>query len=436
MKNITQFTKQEPWRPWQRIAFRFFFIFLSLQVLTENFVGNWFGYSLVIWQLGEKIFVGPCLWLNKYIFHFHYIPASWTTFSLGLHTIRDTAYLVIAVVGAGVWAILDKKRTSYNKLLYWFSRCLIIALSCIAFTYGIVKVFPVQMGTPSFINLQRPVGRLTPFELLWMTYGIGKPYQVFTGIFEMLGALLILFPRTRVPGLLLIVSVMVNVILLNYTYQIGVLILAFYILLIALFLLAPYANSLYIFFFKKQETFLGQIKYIPPKNVRSVLFTFITLSILGLCYFFSFRSALNLFNRRAAINATRKYYLVKDYVVNNDSMRLIENDTLRWRFWSESMIDGKRYVTIASMNPEILSAYTCQQDTLKHSLKLFSSGNNAKDSIVFTYSDEGPNHRTLTGMIKQKNVIVAMQQINPDSSLHLLRSKRIIVTFDDEEGNE
>lgn len=436
MKHNNQTTKQFPWRPWQRIAFRFFFIFLSIQVLTENFIGNWFGYSLVIWRLGEQIFVAPCLWLNKHLFHFHYIPASWTTFSLGLHTIRDTAYLALAIIGAAVWTIIDKKRASYNKLLYWFSRCLIIALSCIAFTYGIVKVFPVQMATPSFLSLQKPFGNLTPFELLWATYGIGKPYQVFTGIFEMLGALLILFPRTRVPGLLLIVAVMMNVILINYTYQIGVLILSFIILLIALFLLAPYANSLYIFFFEKQETALGQIKYHPPKNLRSTLFTFITLSILGLCYFFSFRSALNLYNRRAEINATRKYYMVKDYVLNNDSMRLIENDTLRWRVWSESMIDGKRYVTIATMNPDIYKAYTLQQDTTKHSLKLSSSGDNANDSIVFTYSDVDTNHRTLSGMIKQSKVLLSLQKINPDSSLQLLKSKRIIVTFDDEEGNE
>jgi hypothetical protein len=122
--------------------------------------------------------------------------------------------------------------------------------------------------------------------------------------------------------------------------------------------------------------------------------------------------------------------------VNNDSLRLIENDTLRWRTWSESTVDGKRYVTIAMMNPNVLNAYTLQQDTSNHKMTLYSTAPNGKDSVVFNYTDEDANHRTLTGIMKQTKIQIGLLKVKPDSSLHLLKSKRIIITFDDETGNE
>src|ERR1044071_2859752 len=102
------------WNRWQLIAFRFFFIFLMLEVVTENFFGNLFGGTRVVWGLGETIFVPACLWLNDYLFHFRYNPPRWTTFSPGLHTIRDIVYLLVASAGAFLWSLLDRARLNYN----------------------------------------------------------------------------------------------------------------------------------------------------------------------------------------------------------------------------------------------------------------------------------------------------------------------------------
>src|SRR5258708_6357628 len=107
------------WTTVQKILFRFFFVFLSLQVLTENFLGNWFGGNLFMWRLGETIFTRPCLWLNDQIFHFKYLDQGWTSFSGALHTIRDFIYLLLSCVVCVIWSVLDRKRPGYNKLLYW-----------------------------------------------------------------------------------------------------------------------------------------------------------------------------------------------------------------------------------------------------------------------------------------------------------------------------
>jgi hypothetical protein len=274
---------QPRWTSWQKKAYRFFFIFLTLQVLTENFLGNLFGNTLFMWRLGEKVFVSPCLWLNGRLFHFKYIPQSWTTFSGALHTIRDILYLVLACAGAVIWTMLDGKAQHYERQLYWFSKFLLTALSCIVYAYGIMKVFSAQMAKPSPATLRTAVGRLSPFELIWAVYGYGTPYQVFGGLMEVMGAVLILFSRTRVAGLLIIASVMINVILLNYTFQIGVLVTSFYILLVTLFLLAPYLPSLVKLFFFREKADLSPDSSFRGRGVgvlKIVCISFVAMSFL------------------------------------------------------------------------------------------------------------------------------------------------------------
>ena len=432
MDNTIPVNSNHPWTAWQKIAFRFFFPFLTLQVLSENFMGNLFGRTLYIWQLGERIFVPPCVWLNDHFFHFHYISGGWTTFSLALHTIRDAVYLVACVLICAVWTLADKKRKSYNKLLYWFSQALIAVLAAIVFCYGIIKVFPVQMQPPSLINMHRPLGELTPFDLLWSTFGYGKPYQVFGGICEVLGAVLILFKRTRVAGLLSIAAVMVNVIMVNYTYQVGVLMTSFYILLVSLFLLAPYSRQLYRFFFTRQWVTLQQELYKPAKNSKTILFFTATLLFTGISFLLTFQASYNLYNRFENTNRTRQYSLVKNFVVNSDTLALNAADSLSWRIWSERVTDGKRLVTIATAKQGPYKTYTIEQDSLHHTMILYPFNQQDTMPLHFGYTTISAVNWRLEGVIQQQHIQVELQKFNPDTTENLLRIKRTILTFDDD----
>jgi hypothetical protein len=292
------------------------------------------------------------------------------------------------------------------------------------------------MGSPSFIDLHKQIGDLRPFDLLWTTFGYGKPYQVFTGFFELTGGILILFRRTRIAGLLLIVSVMLNIILLNYTYQIGVLITAFYVLLVALFLLAPYARRIYMFFFTLQWTTLSDIYYIPGKNVRTRSFRIIATFFICYSFIANTRFAYNAYERRETTNNSRRYSLAKNYVVNNDTLRLIENDTARWRIWSERIADGRRFVTIATMKPDVSKTYIVEQDSLNHHLILHPFNQHDTIPLIFSYADINDNNWYMEGDIKQKHLRVEWERINPDTVLTLLKIKRTIITFDDDSNSE
>jgi len=373
-----------PWKPWEKILFRLLFPFLILQIVTQDFTGNLFGGSRVVWGLGDRIFTRPCLWLNAHIFHFGYSPPVWSTFSAALHTIRDTVYLVVSIVVCLVWTMLDRGRGNYNRLLYWFSQVLIMVLSCIVFAYGIVKVFPVQMAGPSFSVLQTPVGDLRPFDLLWTTYGYGSPYQTFTGVFEAVSAILVLFRRTRVVGLLIIVSVMVNVIMLNYTFQIGVLMLSFYVLLVALFLLAPYARQLAGLFFLRQGAALTGVKYVPGPGLKTVLPKAVAIVLIAGSFVANTLYVRGIYERREGVRRSAEYFRIQHFALNGDTLRPWENDTLCWRWWYERTTGGKRYVTVTPMKLAAAKTYTVVRDTIGHILSLKPL--DGADTVVLHFS--------------------------------------------------
>ena len=420
------------WGAGIKIAFRFFFIFLALQILTESFLGNLVGFSIDIWSIGANIFTPPCLWLNRHLFHFHYTPASWTIFSESLHTIRDIVYLVFTVAGCIIWTLADGKRPDYNRLHYWFSRVLVTGLSCIMFAYGIIKIFPIQMAMPSVVTLGRKVGTLSPFDLLWATLGYGTPYEIFTGIVEVSGAILILFRRTRLAGLLIILSALLNIILLNYTYQIGVLVISSYILLITLFLLAPNARSLTRLLFNGKAARPYREPYVPERNGKTVGFRVFMALLIASSFFLNTRWAYQRYTRRAALTRSRQYSLIREHIVGNDTLLMIENDTLRWRLWSESTVEGKRMLSIVSMDPGVYKTYTLGRDSVGQILTLHPSGKKDTVAVRFHCTEVSGKDWRLDGTIGGSRVQLRLQRIDPDTAFRLLQTRRRVIVFDDE----
>ena len=116
-------------------------------------------------------------------------------------------------------------------------------------TYGIVKIIPLQMPFPFLTRLLEPFGNFSPMGVLWSSIGASPAYETFTGCAETLGGLLLLFPRTTLFGTLICLADTVQVFMLNMTYDVPVKLLAFHLILMAVFLVAPDLPRLADFFF-------------------------------------------------------------------------------------------------------------------------------------------------------------------------------------------
>jgi hypothetical protein len=189
-------------------------------------------------------------------------PIEWIgTRLLGLHVegtqvgsdsaFQWTALLCIAVLSAWatlVWTLLDLRRRRYDRLQTWVWTVLRLLLAAAMFYFGMAKVIPTQM--PFVLNrLVEPYGNFSPTGALWAQVGISQPYQVLLGAAEVLGGLLLLLPRTAAAGALVCAFDLTQVFILNMTYDIRLKSVSSQLLLLSLFLLAPYARRLLVVLF-------------------------------------------------------------------------------------------------------------------------------------------------------------------------------------------
>jgi hypothetical protein len=111
------------------------------------------------------------------------------------------------------------------------------------FLYGLAKVIPLQMPFPYLTRLLEPYGNFSPMAVLWSSIGASTSYEIFAGCAETLGGILLLTPRTTTLGAMVCLADMIQVFMLNMTYDVPVKLFSFHLILFSLLLLAPDARS-------------------------------------------------------------------------------------------------------------------------------------------------------------------------------------------------
>ncbi len=141
------------------------------------------------------------------------------------------------------WSLVDERRAArpraYPRAAALLRVYLRYALASILLSYGLVKVFALQMPAPDVTRLFSTYGESSPMGLLWTFMGASTGYQVFCGAAETLAGLLLLLRRTTLLGALVSVGVMTNVAALNYFYDVPVKLYSTHLLLFSLLLLLP-----------------------------------------------------------------------------------------------------------------------------------------------------------------------------------------------------
>ncbi|MBX9778885.1 MAG: hypothetical protein K2X26_00965 [Chitinophagaceae bacterium] len=239
----------EPWGNMKKIFFRFFFLICVLFITPFSFLQS---IPVIDSILGYyfNAYEAICLQFNKWIFYIvpntkvpngnGDYPEQWMT----LYT-----SLLLALIGCIIWSIIDRKRKEYTKLNYWLFLAIRYFVISNGFSYGIFKLFAVQMPFPNLSQLATPLGDFLPMRLSWMFIGYSHSYQVFSGFIEVLAALLLLFRPTATLGILVSLGVFGNVMMLNLSYDIPVKINSITLVILCLWLLTEEMPRLFQFFF-------------------------------------------------------------------------------------------------------------------------------------------------------------------------------------------
>ncbi len=231
----------KPWKVWKRIGFRFMFVFFILKTALWLYI-PWLGDSLYAYYYYPSFFV------QNYILDLHDVPRWEHALTGSGDTLDDwilnLAYIGIALIATAIWTILDRKKLDYRQLYDYLKIGLRYYLAMIMFTYGIQKLFVLQMPYPSLAQFYTPLGEFTPMRFTWMYLGYSAPYQFFGGFLETLGGLLILYRKSLLAGLLVLIGVMGNVLLLNFLYGVPVKLFSFFLVFIIVYLLFDYRMPL------------------------------------------------------------------------------------------------------------------------------------------------------------------------------------------------
>ncbi|WP_288882377.1 DoxX family protein [Pedobacter panaciterrae] len=438
MSKITTNTNNESreWKPWEKNLFRFFFIFLVIQIIPID------------WKFYKELF--SINWLHL---HFHdlfkltkYQPQFFSDNQIAEWRIGGFAnwvvFIVIAAIGAVIWGKADAQRKEYTKLYYWLRVLVRYRLAFVLVTYGFIKFFPLQMPYPSLSNLLTNYGDYFAWKIYFQTVGIAPKYESFLGFVEILAAFLLFNRKTVTFGVGLIFGFLGNVAVANGFYDIGEQALSTFIVLLATFLFVYDIPRLYDLLIKETPAYAN--KFIPKftdsrlRNARKGL----KIAFLAFVVLFAYKAYDNYTNdpykipHTPGLSKAFGYYNVKEFVLNKDTIPYSKTDPNRWQDvvfekWSTLTIKVNRPVKIdLSSGEEVhekdidrnyeLAGYAGRHyfyydaDTVNHTLSLQNKNKNQRnEKLQLKY--ERPNDSTivLSGINENRDSIhVVLAKIN------------------------
>ena len=238
MGSILRSQESREWPLTWKVAFRFFFIYFILY--TFPFPVSPFDLSESLAQSVKDLWnilaqdIAPWLGVEGPVDSS--ITGSGDRISDYLILLVQSSFAAFLTI---IWSFADRKRPSYTTLLTILFIVLRYYLAWNMFIYGYYKVFKLQFPFPSLYRLVQPYGDSSPMGLAWTYMGYSDTYSWFAGALEIIGGSLLLFRRTATLGALASFGVMLNVFMMNMSFDIPVKLFSLHLLVMALFITLP-----------------------------------------------------------------------------------------------------------------------------------------------------------------------------------------------------
>ena len=387
------------WPLWQRVAFRFFFVYLLLQTTPWDLFSAIPGASWVLGGYGRVVDWAVHV-SNDRLFHVRdtLVPVkgsgdtSWAWTAMWM-------YMVLAAIACLVWSILDRKRPNYERLAYWLRLGLRYFLATVALSYGIIKLFALQMPFPTLSQLATPLGDLLPMRFSWLFIGYSFKYEFFSGAMETIAGLLLLFRRTATAGLLAAMGAFLNVVMINLSYDVPVKLFSMHLLFCCLFLLAFEARRLVAFFVLNRPVPATTAWDSPLEKpwqrwgaMAVKLFIIWQVLVQPLQSGWSSYKVVN--GPHPTGPFPSGFYDVRTFVVNHDTIPAASADTLRWR---DVIIDNAGQGSVNTRDGVFWQRYRrgyfrYRPDTAQRMVSVWKTSAIPRDStFLFTMRYEAPD---------------------------------------------
>ena len=400
------------WHLVRKIVFRFFFVFFGLFIFpfplnVFDFVpglSSLLDYYNDFWVWLTNITGNYILGLDQKL------EIKYTGSGDKLYDwVHNLTILLISVIVTIIWSVLDRKRTNYEKLNNWFMLFLSYYLVYFMLIYGIIKIFYLQFLPPNLERLFQTLGQISPMRLLWTFMGYSGTYTVFSGICETVAGIFLMFRRTRTLGGLLVFGVMLNVFMLNMSYDVPVKLFSFQLMIMGLYVaMQDYSRIVDFFILNKPAAPSAQTSVVVSKKGRVIL-VISQFLLLGYMIFMQIQGGMNRIKQYGIYREKSPLYGVYDvqaFVINNDTLPSMYMDSVRWK---RVLIDYPSNLSVVKMDDKI-QRYRTELDTLTKQYT-FTIGNDSTNQYLVNYEKNGDDFK-MSGIIEGDTLYVEMKSYN------------------------
>lgn len=286
-------------------------------------------------------------------------------------------------------------------------------------TYGFVKVFKVQFPDPSLTKLLRPLGELSPMGLAWTYMGFSVGYNIFVGLGEIIGGVLVLFRKTVSLGSLVIMGVMGHVAVMNFSYDIPVKIFSVHLVFLAFILfLTDSKRFLNVFFRNKTAEKVKLYEVSDDKIYPKIIAGLKIFVVVVVTVFFSFQG-INRLSSREDMRIQDPFYGIweaKIMIKNGDTIAPLITNNERWRYL---ILEIKSIASIKMMD-DSFSGYKLELQTDEQQLSLYDEDEQPV-SPNFKYQFFGDSTLQLDGIIEKDTLQLFFGKKNREDFLLINR---------------
>ena len=307
------------------------------------------------------------------------------------------------------WSFFNRSVKANDRIMHYFMIFTRYFLAYSLLDYGYAKIFYNQFGEPALSTLLEPYGESSPMGIAWNFIGASKPYTMYAGIAEFIAGLLLLFRRTTALGALIGFVVMLNVMVLNYCYDIPVKIYSTQLVVMSLVVLyfkgKNLVNVLITHKPAEARTFKPLFENKWLKISRMVLKgSFIFYFVFFNCY--KQYATVEMYGPAAPKAPLYGIYKPTQMIRNNDTLRLF-SDSAEWK---NLVIEYQGYAMIHQLN-ERAGWLHFEVDTLNHSVVTYSQKDTLNKDIL-NYKFLNDSIMQLKGVYKKDTINFTFNKIN------------------------
>jgi hypothetical protein len=173
--------------------------------------------------------------------------------------------------------------SSFYRIHFWGQYVARFVLASFLIIYGMAKLLGTQFFQSGAL-LDEPLSEISGFELTWAYFGYSSLYSHFIALGQIFFAALLLFDRTKRLGMLGLLPIILNIVLVNYEYNISseTMIVSCAFLVLNLYLVFSEFDDLKRFFW--DESVKNDHRYL--KRFTGVIRAFLLLAMIGGAWIF------------------------------------------------------------------------------------------------------------------------------------------------------